>query len=220
LNALLGPDHVLALEAAYKGAIFVANPRTAADQIRDVCRRFQTFHAQEARDRISMCSYELGWLAEERGDATEARAAMQRVDNERKPIAQAYLAAFDGKLDAAAVQAKRAAAGLDSEWWNKFYAGDGYLFAAICADRLHRRNEAIAAARMALATFDQLSVIKEAPYYLRRTARARALLAHLLAPADPAEASTLARAAATWYRAAGGYEEVATELEKIARNHR
>jgi tetratricopeptide (TPR) repeat protein len=216
LNALLGPNHVLTLEAAYKGAIFAANPAVAAGQIRDVCRRFQTFHAAEAPGKVSMCSYELGWLAEERGDATEARAAMQRVDSDRNPIAQAYLAALDGKLDEAVQQARRAAAGMETEWWNKFYAGDGYLFAAICADRLHHRDDAIAAARTALATLDPLTVIKEAPYYLRRTARARALLARLLAPSAPAEAGALAREAAAWYRTAGGYDAAIGELDAIS----
>lgn len=218
LVSLLGPNHKRTLEARYKSSVFAANPEVAASQIRDVCQRVQTFHAKEATDLVSRCAYELGWLAEERGDAAEARAAMQRVDNARKPIALAYLAALDGKLDDAIGQARRAGDGLQSEWWSKFYAGDGFLFAAICADHLHRTDDAISNLRTALAIYDQLTMIKQAPYYLRRVARARALLARLVAPSAPAEATQLAGAAAAWYRAAGGYDGIAGELEAIARS--
>jgi hypothetical protein len=176
------------------------------------------FHPQEAAGFVSQCAYELGWLAEERGDLIEARAAMQLVGNDRAPIARAYLDAFDGKLDDAIRQARAAAEGLRAEWWTRFYAGDGLLFAATCADRLHRRADAIANVRAALAIYDQLTVIKQAPYYLRRVARARALLARLVAPADPAEATKLAGDAAAWYRAAGGYDAIAGDLEAIARS--
>ena len=220
LVSLLGPNHIRTLEARYKSSVFVANRDEAASQIRDLCQRVQTFHAKEAADLVSRCAYELGWLAEERGDTAEARAAMQRVDNARKPIALAYLAAQGGKLDDAIGQARRAADGLQGEWWTKFYAGDGLLFAAICAGQLHRPKDAIANLRAALAIYDQLTVIKQAPYYLRRVARAKGLLARLVASSDPAEASQLAGDAAAWYRTAGGYDALAGELEAIARRTR
>jgi hypothetical protein len=94
------------------------------------------------------------------------------------------------------------------------------LFAAICADRLHRGDDAIANLRAALAIYGDITAINRAPYYLRRVSRARALLARLVASAEPAEASKLAGEAAAWYRAAGGYDAVAAELEAIARRPR
>jgi len=220
LVALLGPNHIMTLEATYKGSMFTTRPDAAAAAIREVCQRVQAFHAKEVTSTVSQCAYELGWLAEERGDAVEARAAMQLVDNTRKPIAKAYLAALDGKLDEAIQQARRAAAGLDSEWWNRLYAGDGLLFAAICADRLHHAADAIATVKVALATYDKLPVIQQAPFFLRRVSRAKALLSRLVASSDRGLAGTLAGEAAAWYRAAGGYEAIAGELEAIARASR
>ncbi len=213
LAALVGPDHVLTLDSEFKAAMFTEHAGAAARRLRDMCQRVQRFHAREINGRLSECAYHLGWLAEERGDTGEARDAMHMVDDIRKPLAQAYLAALDGKLDAAIEQARSAARGLENEWWNKFFAGDGFLFAAGCAHRLGRRAAAIDNARAALAIYDQLDVIKQAPYYQRRVARTRALLAHLVtAP----EARTLAAAAAAWYREAGGYDARAAELEAIA----
>jgi len=217
LVSLLGPNHIRTLEASYKSSVFAANRDVAASQIREVCRRVQAFHAREAADLVSRCAYELGWLAEERGDLDEARASMQLVGNTRKPIALAYLAALDGQLASAVQQARSAADGLQSEWWSKLYAGDGLLFAALCAHQLHREDEAVANARSALATYDQLTVIKQAPYYLRRVARAKGLLAKLRAPSDRGEASRLAAQAAAWYRGAGGYDAVVAELDAITR---
>jgi hypothetical protein len=218
LVSLLGPNHIKTLEARYKSAVFAGQPDVAAAQIRDICQRVQTFHAKEAADMVSRCAYELGWLAEERGDSAETRAAMQLVNNARKPTALAYLAALDGKLEEAVRQAGSAAASLaGGEWWTKIYAGDASLFAAICADRLHHRDDAIASLRAALGAYDEATPIKQAPYYLRRTARARALLARLVVTSNPAEAGKLAGEAAAWYRAAGGYDAIAGELEAIAR---
>ncbi|HEX7837932.1 MAG TPA: hypothetical protein VF469_10745, partial [Kofleriaceae bacterium] len=214
LAQLLGKDHVLTLQSAFKGAVFAARPDVAASRLRDACRRLEQLHA-EAAALITECSYELGWLAEERGDTAETRAAMQRVGDERRPVAQAYLAAAGGNLDEAIRQARAAAAGLPGEWWTRFYASDGLLFAAICADRLHRTAEAIASLRAALAIYDQLTMIAQQTYFQRRVARARALLARLVAPSDPAEAARLAGAAAAWYRAAGGSDAIAAQMEEL-----
>jgi len=216
LAQLVGDNHILTLEAGIQGSMFAERPDAAAQRLRDACQRVQRYHATEAAALISRCAYELGWLADERGDAAETRSAMQLVADNHKPIALAYLAAADGKLDDALGQARRAAAGLQSEWWNRFYAGDALLLAAVCADRLHRRSDAIAGLRAALAIYDQLTMIKQAPYHQRRVARTQALLARLVAPSDPAEARALAGAAATWYRAAGGYDAIAAEMAALA----
>jgi tetratricopeptide (TPR) repeat protein len=216
LIALLGGNHLRTLDAMFKSAVFSTRPEVAASQLREVCTRIQRFHAAEAADMLSRCAYDLGWLADERGDIAETRTSMQLVsDGKRKPIALAYLAALDGNLDDAIRLAHRATDGLQNEWWDKLFAGDALLFAAISADRLHRRAEAIATLRAALTTYDQLTVIKQAPFYLRRLARTKALLSRLLASSDRAEASKLAAEAAAWYRTAGGYDAIAGELEAM-----
>jgi hypothetical protein len=216
LVALLGADHIMTLEADYKRSGFAANPEAAAALTRDLCRRVAAFHAHESPGLLGQCAYQLGWLAEERGDTAETRSAMQQVTGLQQPIAAAYLAAADGRLDDAIRAARHAADDLQTEWWRKFYAGDARLFAAVCADRLHRTAEAIADARAALATYGEVTVNQHAPYYLRRTSRTRALLARLLAPSSSAESRALAAEAAAWYRAAGGYDGVTAELAAIA----
>ena len=70
-------------------------------------------------------------------------------------------------------------------------------------------------ARDALAAYAGIEQIRRAPYYQRRLARARAMLAHLLAPTDRAAAAALATDALTWYRAVGGYEAVVTALAPL-----
>ena len=217
LAQLVGDNHILTLDSAFKAAMFTTQPDIAAQRLRDMCQRVQRFHAAEAAALISRCAYELGWLADERGDADETRATMQRVEDFHKPIALAHLAALDGKLDAAILEARRAAAGLQSEWWTRFYAGDALLLAATSADRLHRRAEAVADLRAALAIYDQLTMIQQTPYYLRRVARTKALLARLLAASAPGEAAAWATAAVAWYREAGGYDALAAALDAIAR---
>src|SRR6185503_13357724 len=97
---------------------------------------------------------------------------------ERRPIALAYLAALDGKLDDAIAQVHSSAGALLTAWWHKLFAGDGYLL----AERQQHPTEAIASVRRALAIYGEITVIRETPPYLRRTSRARALLARLLAP--------------------------------------
>jgi hypothetical protein len=109
---------------------------------------------------------------------------------------------------------------MSTEWWRQLFAGDGYLLAALCADRLHRTGDAISNLRTALAIYDQLAVIQQAPFYLRRTSRAKALLARLVAPSDRTAASRLAGDAAAWYRAAGGYDAIAGELEALVQTTR
>jgi eukaryotic-like serine/threonine-protein kinase len=221
LTALLGPNHVRTLEARWKAAAFTARPDAAAAQLRDVCQRASAYHAQASASLVSRCAYDLGWLAEERGDVREARAAMQQVTDNKAPIARAYVVALDGSPERAGRLAQAAVEGLQGAWWEKFYAGDAQLFAATCADRGGHRDDALASVRLALAIYEQLTMIRDTPSYLRRVARAKALLARLLAASarteDRAEARRLAGDAATWYRAAGGYDAIAAALEQLAR---
>jgi hypothetical protein len=217
LEALLGPNHLRTLEARYKASAFTARPDAAAAQLREVCRLLGVYHAREAAAMLSRCTYDLGWLAEERGDTSEARAAMQQVGDMRAPVAQAYLAGLDGDPARAIGLARAAAEGLQSEWWRKIYAGDALLVAAICAERLGRRSEALSHARAAFATYDELAMIRTTPVYLRRMARVNATLARLLVvdPASRPEAMRRAGEATDWYRSTGGYEAAALALEAL-----
>jgi hypothetical protein len=214
LEALLGPNHVRTIDARFATAAFTARPDAAAQQLRVVCRLTEAYHAREDRATLSRCSYELGWLAEARGDTGEARAAMAKVADGRRPIALAYLAALDGDPARAAREARAAAGGQQSAWWNKLYAGDALLLAATSAARTGQRAQAITDARAALATYEPLEMMRETPTYQRRIARTQATLALLLARGP--EATRLATAAAAWYRAAGGYDAELAALAPLA----
>ncbi len=217
LDALLGPNHLRTLEARYKAAMFTVRPDLAAGQLREVCRLLAVYHAREAAPMLSRCTYDLGWFAEERGDAAEARAAMQQVGDMRAPVARAYLAGLDGDPAAAIALARAAAAGLQTEWWLKIYAGDALLFAATVAERIGRRSDAISNARAAFATYDELAMIRTTPAYLRRMARVNATLARLLAsdPESRPEAMRRAGEAADWYRNTGGYDAALAAVESL-----
>jgi len=214
---LLGPNHLRTLETRYKASAFTARPDASASELRDACRRLVVYHAREAAPVISRCHYDLGWLAEERGDVAETRAAMQQVSDMRAPVAQAYLAALDGDRPRALELARAAAGGLQSEWWLKIYAGDALLLAAQLSDRLGQRADALGHARAALATYDELVMIRDTPMAARRIARAKAVLARLLVvdPAAQPEAMRLAGEAADWYRDTGGYDAALAALRAL-----
>jgi|GEM_PF-1097930 len=217
VTALLGPHHVRTLEVRDKASSFIARPDAAAAEVREVFGLLAQYHAREAAPLLSRSAYDLGWLAEERGDRAEARMAMAQVSDMRAPVAHAYLAALDGDRAHAIELARTAARGLQGEWWEKVYAGDALLFAATCAEALGRRADAITSARAAFATYDGLTLIRDTPAFERRFARTQAMLARLLAP-DPAsrpEAMRRAGEAAAWYRATGGYDAALAALDAL-----
>ena len=183
--------------------------------MRDPCERLRTYHPT-IQGTLDNCTFELGWLAEERGDVTEGRAMMARVGHDRVELARAYLDAWDGKLDSAATRAHRYAAAITGEWWQMKLAANGFLVAAQWFDKLGRRSDAIADADRALAILDGLPTLAQTAHFERRRARTRALLARMIAATNPARAHELATLAAQWYRTAGGYDAIATEMETLA----
>jgi tetratricopeptide (TPR) repeat protein len=218
LERMLGENHVMTLQARLKEAMFLDNPAVVATELRDACTRLQQYHPQEVV-AIARCSFELGWLAEERGDTLEARGAMTRVVRTGDPharLAGIYLEALDGKLADAARHATEIAEVPQGEWWMRRKAGEAYLLAGICFDKLGQHPEAIDRLRSALAIFDGLTMLAQAPYHQRRVARARALIAQLLATSDRTAARQAAAAAAAWYRGAGGYPHQLAVLDAIA----
>lgn len=66
------------------------------------------------------------------------------------------------------------------------------------------------------AALDLLEAIRQ-PFFDRRLARVRGVLAHRWAHVWPAEARRLAAAAAAWYRGAGGYDAEVAALDAIVR---
>jgi len=215
LTELLGANHTKTLIVRLLASVFIANPQRVAGELRDVCALYQRYHPTVSADTIE-CLFELGWLAEERGDLTEAQAAMQQIpsgNGSLPQLAKAYLAMLDGKLEVAAAAALVVGENFQAEPWTRFDAAEGLLLAAICLDKLQRRDAAVASARAALKIFEQLTSNER---YRRRLARTRAVLARLGVP----EAKQLARDAVGWYRAAGGYDSIVNELDAITAGSR
>lgn len=216
LARLLGAHHRKTLDVRFQAAFFLADPRRAAAELDELCTLYRRYHPMVAQGTIANCMFELGWLAEERGDTAAARAAMQQVAPIDGPLpfaARAYLLALDGKLAEAAVAARAAGDRFRSESWARFNAADAYRLAAACNAELGRLAQARDDARAALELFEELAFLARMPNYQRRLARTRALLARI---APMPQAARHASDAAAWYRSAGGYDERVHELDAIA----
>jgi tetratricopeptide (TPR) repeat protein len=175
----LGVNHRKTLDVRFQAAFFIEDSTRAEAELRDLCAIYQRFHASVASDTIANCFYELGWLAEARGDRAGARAAMTQVptmDGPAPPMAAAHLLALSGKPDEAIIAARRVAEAYREQAWGRFNAADAYLFIAQREGELGRRAAAIADARAALALFEQLPHLARMPHYQRRVACVRALL--------------------------------------------
>jgi len=217
---LVGPDHVMTLDAELKATIYIGNPAKAVAALRAVCDRYQRLHPITARSRINLCSYQLGWLAEERGDITQARVAFDAIpasNGQHARVARAYRSWLAGDLAQAIHEADSAAAALQGEWWTRIYAVDALVVAAQVQVALGHPRDAIARLRRALTWLEQLAEVESGADRPRRLARIRGQLARLEAAHDRAAAHSEARDAAAWYRQVGGYDRQAEELEAIAR---
>jgi eukaryotic-like serine/threonine-protein kinase len=215
LAQLLGDHHRKTLDVRFQAAFFLTDPRQASAALEELCALYRRFHPTVTRT-IADCAFELGWLAEERGDVPAARAAMVGVPAIGGPVpeaAAAYVLALDGQHAEAAAAARAVGDSFRTVAWQRFQAADGYRLAAASNAKLGRTAEARADARTALRLLEELTHLARMANYQRRLARTRALLAHLSAPN---EAARLARVAADWYRAAGGYDERVRELDAIA----
>ena len=212
----LGPDHAFTLRARASAALLATDPHVAAEQLRQACRRLQQLHPH-LHEIVAPYWYELGWLAEERGDAGEAKTAFT-LGRDADDSAAGYLQLLDGKLEAAATAMTKVA---DEDehapnWWDRVTAADAVLVAAISWHRLGRDRDAESALSRGVTVLEGVDSL---PVYARRLARQRAMLARLIAKRDPARARDLAALAARWYRAAGGYDAIAAELQAITDSH-
>ena len=218
LSRALGAQHPFTITSRMRSAQYIDDPREAARRFRDACKRFATWHAG-AKRTIETCNFELGMLAAERGDDDEMREAFAAVSS--KPgyvaVAKATLQIADGAYDDAS-RAMHALAGELAEkpsWPARLLATDALLVAAR-ADRARGRHAAARGAlERALAILDGPGFNSGASYYERRLNRARAMLAKLLATAEPSAAERLADEALRWYRQANGYDAIVAELAAI-----
>ena len=219
LEQELGANHPFTIRAANNRGHFLDDVGEAAGELRDACKRLVTWHP-DAKRRIDTCSYELGWLATDRGDLDEARASLSAVksdDNEYTKVARGYLLLFDGKAKEAATLMEAEGEILDKKkaWWDRLAGANAFMVAAMAHDKLGDTGRAIAALQRSLAIFDDPGLNKSAGFYKRRIARVRAMLAKLLVKTQPETAKSLASEALTWYRQQRGYDSTIAELEAI-----
>jgi hypothetical protein len=214
----LGANHAFTLQERFRAAMFTEHGTRVASQLRELCAAFRTWYPHR-KDKIDQCYYELGWLAEERGDRAEARDAMAAVGgskDERVPLARAFAMLYAGDATAAA----RTAADLATQaaqrkaWWEQFHAVDAWLIEATARTALGDRVKARQSLERALALLDQPGFNRTATFHQRRVARVRALLAM---QTEPSRGSELAAQALAWYRKAGGYDGNVAALDAIVR---
>jgi len=207
--------------------VLAPDPRAATAALDPACRAYARVHSGRGA-AASQCWFEVGWLANERGDHAAAIEAMEQVVLTEKSggqagrvgLARAYLALARGDPAAAAGFAavlEQLGPTAKKPWWVRWIAAEAELGAGLA-----RRDTSPRAAQAALdrarVEFEAVAAAQPAVYIERRLARARAELARLRAArgAPSHRIAPLARAAATWYRAAGGYGDVLAELAPLA----
>ena len=207
--AALGPQHPFALEFRTRAGMFIQHPSEAARTVEEACAQLRALHPHLV-SQIYGCTYEVGWLAVERGDTAAARGAFAAMlaltpsdseDPTYRQLAQAQLAMIDGGVNATR-DAILLAESLTKrpEWWIRLYAADAFLIAATTdARQLVRARDML----------NDTSAGRSQTYYQRRVARVQYLLART------AGDRVAAAAAAAWYRESGGYESAVTELDAI-----
>jgi hypothetical protein len=205
----LGARHPFALEFRVRAAMSIHHPGEAAERLREPCTLYHQLHPHLAHKFIH-CSYELGWLAAERGDTAAARAAFEAIVATPNDAAGPQVELARIQLAGSAREATAVTATLEQskEWWIAMFAADGLLVAAAASPR-----DAIAHLRHAHKILDGITAGRSQPYYQRRLARVRYLLARALGPS--AERTQLAKEALAWYRDAGGYERAVAELDAL-----
>ncbi len=216
LERELGPNHAFTLQERLRAAMVAENAERATAQLREVCAALRTWYPHY-KTKIDQCFYELGWLADERGDREGARTAMASVGDspdERVPLARAYSILFRGDAAEAARVASKLATDASQRpaWWEQFYAVDAWVIEATARLVLDERAIAADVLSRALRQLEQPSPVSGATFYQRRLARVRAMLATL---SSGRRARELADQAIAWYRSAGGYDEIVVKLDAI-----
>ncbi len=227
ITALLGPQHPFTLVAQSSFVLFTADAELARRRATAACEGYLKWHPHLVSE-AGECSYALGWLADERGDAAEATRWMKvsaASTSDEAKIAAAYLA----MSAASAAPAARVAAEQDARaaelaaspiWWKRTWAADAGLLAALAWRRAGQPGRALAALELALPVIEETERLQPNPFHQRRLNRVRAELAISLAQraasGDRTRAAQLAALAITWYRRAGHYEAAIERLAAIA----
>jgi tetratricopeptide (TPR) repeat protein len=216
LAAAVGPRHPLMLNARMMALAYVTDLDTAHREAEALCKLVDDYWSASDPTQ-GYCHYELGWLADERGDEAEARDAMSRVRSAdlNGLVAQLYVKRADANLNATASSATALAEKHQADWWQQTVVADAFVLAASCQLKLHRSADAVASLRRGLDVLGKDTPIHATAFYHRRLARIQALLAKMLASTDKTEAAKLAVAALSFYREAGGYASVIAELDRV-----
>jgi eukaryotic-like serine/threonine-protein kinase len=225
----LGDDHPLTLDVRITTALWATDPREARSLLEPTCATYTRLHPTYV-DQFDACWFELGWLAEERGDTASLTTAMSEAlraaaagdDPERAGLARAYLALAAGAPATAiagfADVLRQVGPVTGQPSWIVWDAAEAELGAGRAHRAAGQAREAEAALHRARRHLENMVAARPKVFIERRLARTRAELARLLAArrAPRAEIAELARAAADWYRSAGGYEAVLGELAPLA----
>ncbi|MEO7096995.1 MAG: hypothetical protein ABI175_27295, partial [Polyangiales bacterium] len=213
LEAVLGRDHPLALDARLRAAMFIEHPGRARTQLANVCERYRRLHPT-AVERAAQCIYEIAWLAEESGDVAGGAAELGTIDPTRieARVAVGYQLLLGGKVAEANRTMLEVGAALAQEkhFWARWRGVDALIVAAIAQHALGDLALERTTLERALAAITTIEAIKTTTFYQRRLARIHRMLARI-APSLADHAT----AALTWYRAAGGYDAAVTELEAL-----
>ncbi len=213
LEAVLGPDHPLTLDARIRAAMFVEHPQRARTLLAAACGRYRQFHPRLV-ERATQCAYELAWLAEEGGDVAGAAKELASIAPGKLEarVAVGYQLLLAGRF----VEADRSMIATADElakephFWMRWRGVDALIVAATAEHRNGEVARERATLERALSTISELEGLKATTFYQRRLARIHRMLAGIVA--SPAEH---AREALAWYRAAGGYDDVIAELERF-----
>ena len=210
---MLGPNHPTVLEAKLRLAVFTRRPDRAAALTRAACATYRELHPHLDQD-LSECLYELGWLAHERGDLAEARAALSNVPElgmaHRAVAVRGLLASLDHPDEQIASELETRGA-VSTVFWERGWVSDTNLACGLVWKSLGRNAAAIRCFSVGVALLEQ----GKTPF-ARRLARLRAELARVLVASDRERARVLARDAMAYYAGVPGYEPVGIELAGIA----
>ncbi|HWM85508.1 MAG TPA: hypothetical protein VNO33_06710, partial [Kofleriaceae bacterium] len=228
LTGALGRDHPMTLEVRIMAGVMAPDPAASRRILEPACSACTRLHPTFGM-RAADCWFEVGWLAQERGDVDGVATAMEEVvsaaargaDPRRADLARAHIALARGRNAAAlagfADVVRQVGPLADQPWWIVWIAGEAELGAGLSHRASGQARAAEAALDRSLVHFERVASAQPATYIQRRLARVRAELARLRAArgASRSEIAPLARAAADWYRAAGGQEATLDRLAPL-----
>jgi eukaryotic-like serine/threonine-protein kinase len=214
-QAVLGSTHPDTLGALRNLAI-VTRERTRARAVFAIA--CEGLREREQTGALQRCAYEAGWVADEDGDLTAARAAMATaagLPDVRGRIASAYIAVADGSASRDVLtELERVGSQQLPAWLDRLNAADALVVLARAAERTAGAPGGAEVDRAWHRVHEMLETIDYAHFH-RRKARARAEMAERWASSRPADARGLAAQALAWYRGVSGDEALVARLERV-----